>query len=103
MHTQRAPALARSSSRGRGGAVGEDGGGNGRWSPHACKQPHAGGASGRSSPGDRVGPGMLSFSGSLRVFVAVEACDMRKGFEGLSALVGTVLKEEVKKRGALCL
>ena len=23
---------------------------------------------------------MLSFSGSLRVFVAVEACDMRKGF-----------------------
>ncbi len=46
---------------------------------------------------------MLSFSGSLRVFVAVEACDMRKGFEGLSASVGTVLKEEVKKRGALCL
>jgi transposase len=43
---------------------------------------------------------MLSFSGSLRVFVAVEACDMRKGFEGLSALVGTVLKEEVKS-GAL--
>ena len=26
--------------------------------------------------------GMLSFSGSLRVFVAVEACDMRRGFEG---------------------
>ena len=43
---------------------------------------------------------MLSFSGSLRVFVAVEACDMRKGFEGLSALVGTVLNEEVKS-GAL--
>lgn len=43
---------------------------------------------------------MLSFSGSLRVFVAVEACDMRKGFEGLSALVGSVLKEEVKS-GAL--
>jgi transposase len=43
---------------------------------------------------------MLGFSGSLRVFVAVEACDMRKGFEGLSALVGSVLKEEVKS-GAL--
>ena len=43
---------------------------------------------------------MLSFSGSLRVFVAVEACDMRKGFEGLSALVGTVLNEQVKS-GAL--
>jgi transposase len=43
---------------------------------------------------------MLSFSGSLRVFVAVEACDMRKDFEGLSALVGSVLKEKVKS-GAL--
>ena len=43
---------------------------------------------------------MLSFSGSLRVFVAVEACDMRKGFEGLSALVGSVLNEQVKS-GAL--
>ena len=43
---------------------------------------------------------MLSFSGSLRVFVAVEGCDMRKGFEGLSALVGSVLNEEVKS-GAL--
>jgi transposase len=43
---------------------------------------------------------MLSFSGSLRVFVAVETCDMRKGFEGLSALVGSALNEEVKS-GAL--
>jgi transposase len=43
---------------------------------------------------------MLSFSGSLRVFVAVESCDMRKGFEGLSAQVSNVLKEEVKS-GAL--
>ena len=44
---------------------------------------------------------MLSFSGSLRVFVAVEACDMRKGFEGLSALVGSVLNEEVKSGRSL--
>jgi hypothetical protein len=45
---------------------------------------------------------MLSFfSGSLRVFVAIEACDMRKGFEGLSALVGSILNEEGKS-GALC-
>jgi transposase len=43
---------------------------------------------------------MLSFSGSLRVFVAVETCDMRKGFEGLSALVSSALNEEVKS-GAL--
>jgi hypothetical protein len=30
---------------------------------------------------------MLSFSGSLKVLVAVEACDLRKGFNGLHALV----------------
>ena len=35
------------------------------------------------------------------MFVAVEACDMRKGFEGLSALVGSVLKEEVKSGHSL--
>ena len=39
---------------------------------------------------------MLSFPGSLRVFVAVEPCDMRKGYEGLSALAGEVLGEDVK-------
>lgn len=43
---------------------------------------------------------MLSFSGSLRVFVALESCDMRKGFEGLSGLVHTALKEDLKS-GAL--
>ena len=29
---------------------------------------------------------MLSFSGSVKAFVAVEACDLRKGFNGLHAL-----------------
>lgn len=39
---------------------------------------------------------MLSFTGSLRVFLCVEACDMRKGFEGLQALVGERLGEDVR-------
>ena len=39
---------------------------------------------------------MLSFTGSLRVFLAVEACDLRKGFEGLHALVSERLKEDIK-------
>lgn len=43
---------------------------------------------------------MLSFSGSLKVFVAVEACDMRKGFNGLHALVSERLGEDLKN-GAL--
>jgi transposase len=43
---------------------------------------------------------MLSFSGSLKVYVAVEACDMRKGFNGLHALVAERLSEDLKS-GAL--
>lgn len=43
---------------------------------------------------------MLSFSGSLKVFVAVEACDLRKGFNGLQALVTQRLGED-PKAGAL--
>ena len=33
---------------------------------------------------------MLSFSGSLKVFVAVQACDMRKGFNGLHMQVSVL-------------
>lgn len=43
---------------------------------------------------------MLSFSGSLKVFVALEACDMRKGFNGLHTLVAERLGED-PKAGAL--
>jgi transposase len=44
---------------------------------------------------------MLSFAGSLKVFVAVEACDMRKGFNGLHALVTERLGED-PRQGAVC-
>jgi transposase len=43
---------------------------------------------------------MLSFSGSLKVFVAVEACDLRKGFNGLYGL-GTERLSEDPRQGAL--
>ena len=37
---------------------------------------------------------MLSFSGALKVFLAVEPQDLRKNFNGLSALVGEHLKAD---------
>jgi transposase len=43
---------------------------------------------------------MLSFSGSLKVFVAIEPCDLRKGFNGLHAAVSERLGEDPKS-GAL--
>jgi transposase len=43
---------------------------------------------------------MLSFSGSLKVFVALEGCDMRKGFNGLHALCTERLGED-PRGGAL--
>jgi transposase len=45
---------------------------------------------------------MLSFSGSLKVFVAVEACDLRKGFNGLHGLVTEKLGEDPRQGGVVC-
>lgn len=38
---------------------------------------------------------MLSFPNSLRILVALEPCDMRKSFNGLSAIASSHLKEDV--------
>ncbi len=43
---------------------------------------------------------VLTFSGSLKIFVAVEPCDMRKGFNGLHALASERLAED-PRQGAL--
>ena len=43
---------------------------------------------------------MLSFTGTLKVFVAVEPCDLRRGHTGLLALVSEKLAEDIKS-GAL--
>jgi transposase len=40
---------------------------------------------------------MLSFSGSLKVSVSLEPCDMRKGFNGLYALVTERLGEDPRQ------
>ena len=37
---------------------------------------------------------MLSFTGSLRVWLAVQPCDMRKSFNGLEGLVREKLKQD---------
>ena len=41
---------------------------------------------------------MLSFTGGLRVFLATEPCDMRKGFNGLYAQVTEQLGEDPRQQ-----
>ena len=42
---------------------------------------------------------MLSFAGSLRVFLAIEPCDLRKSFNGLHALAAEKLGEDPRGGG----
>lgn len=42
---------------------------------------------------------MLSFTGGLKIFVAREPCDMRKGFGSFSGEVYDQLKEDVRNVG----
>jgi transposase len=37
---------------------------------------------------------MFHFSGQMKIFVALEPVDLRRGFEGLSALVQTTLQQD---------
>lgn len=43
---------------------------------------------------------MLSFTGSLKVFLALVPCDLRKGFSGLQTVASESLHEELRS-GAL--
>jgi transposase len=42
---------------------------------------------------------MLSFPGSLKVYLALEACDLRKSFNGLYACASEKLKEDPRQGG----
>jgi len=43
---------------------------------------------------------MISFSGSLKIFLLVDSCDMRKGFNGLYGLVSSCFGDD-PRNGAL--
>ena len=43
---------------------------------------------------------MLSFTGSLKIYLAIEPVDLRKSFAGLSGVVELIMKEDVTS-GAL--
>jgi transposase len=45
---------------------------------------------------------MLSFTGALKVYVAAEAQDMRKSFNGLSAIVSEHLKSDLSQGALFC-
>lgn len=42
---------------------------------------------------------MLNFTGALKVFVAVQAADLRKSFAGLYAMTANILKERPESGG----
>lgn len=62
--------------------------------------PHGAGPSPAGGGTAALPPAMLSFAGSLKVFVAVDPCDLRKSFDGLHSLVTGRLRES-PQTGAL--
>jgi hypothetical protein len=44
---------------------------------------------------------MISFSGSLKIFLLVDCRDMRKGFNGLYGLVSSSFGDDPEQRSAL--
>jgi transposase len=45
---------------------------------------------------------MMSFSGSLKIFLLVDYCDMRKGFNGLYGMVSSSLGEDPRSGALYC-
>ena len=54
-------------------------------------------------PGGLLSKGfrMLSFPSSMRIFLALQPCDMRKSFDGLYALVEHALEDTVRSGAVL--